>query len=121
MENEKKYLFDKPENIKRLLYLLYASCSLLFALDFVIHRHVIHSWENLWGFYPLYGFVGCVVLVLVAKWMRTFLMRPEDYYANEGNAADEGIADIDEKPGTDKKTSVDETHNDELGGHHVDD
>ncbi len=84
MENEKKYLFDKPENVQRLLYFLYICCALLLALDFVIHRHVMHSWENLWGFYPLYGFVGCVVLVLVATWMRTFLMRPENYYADEG-------------------------------------
>ena len=84
MENEKTYLFDKPKNVKRLLYFLYGCCGLLFVLDFAIHRHVSHSWENLWGFYPLYGFVGCVVLVLVATWMRTFLMRPEDHYAGEG-------------------------------------
>ena len=91
MENEKKYLFDNPNNIKRVLYLLYGCCALLFALDFVIHRHVIHELENLWGFYPVYGFVGCVVLVLVAKWMRSFLMRPENYY-------DEDKTDIDVKP-----------------------
>ncbi len=80
MKNDKKYLFDDAKNIKRVLHLLYACCLLLFALDFLIHRHVMHSWENLWGFYPLYGFVGCVILVLVATWMRTFLMRSEDYY-----------------------------------------
>lgn len=80
MKNEKKYLFDNADNVKRVLHLLYGCCLLLLALDFVIHRHVIHSWENLWGFYPLYGFVGCVILVLVATWMRTFLMRSEDYY-----------------------------------------
>jgi len=80
MNKTKKYLFDKPQNIKRILYFLYGCCLLLFALDFVINRHIYHSWEKLWGFYPIYGFVGCVVLVLVAKWMRTFLMRPEDYY-----------------------------------------
>ncbi len=84
MGDEKTYLFDKPKNVKRLLYFLYGSCLFLFALDFVIHRHISHSWEALWGFYPLYGFVGCVVLVLIATWMRTFLMRPEDYYDDEG-------------------------------------
>jgi len=94
MENEKQYLFDNPDNVKRVLYFLYGCCVLLFALDFVIHRHVLHSWENLWGFYPVYGFVGCVILVLVAKWMRTFLMRSEDYY-------DEGEADINGKHGAD--------------------
>jgi hypothetical protein len=102
MENEKQYLFDNPNNVKRVLYILYGCCVLLFALDFVIHRHVLHNWENLWGFYPVYGFVGCVILVLVAKWMRTFLMRSEDYY-------DEGKADVNEK------------HSAELGGHDVDD
>jgi len=114
MENEKTYFFDKPENIKRLLYFLYACCFLLLMLDFVIHRHVVHSWENLWGFYPLYGFIGCVVLVLVATWMRTFLMRPEGYYDNEDEA------DVEKKSGTDNKTKVSERHKDEIGGHDVD-
>ncbi|HEY9031418.1 MAG TPA: hypothetical protein VIM93_08655 [Kangiella sp.] len=77
---EKQYLFDNPKNVKRLLYVVYACCIVLVLLDFVIHRHIYHSWESLFGFYAIYGFVGCVVLVLVAKWMRTFLMRDEDYY-----------------------------------------
>jgi hypothetical protein len=78
--DKKSYLFDDPKNVKRLLNGFYVCCVVLFALDFVIHRHVLHNWENLWGFYPIYGFVGCVILVLVATWMRTFLMREEDYY-----------------------------------------
>jgi len=112
MDNEKKYFFDNPKNVKRLLYVFYGICVLLFLLDFVIHRHVMHSWENLWGFYPLYGFVGCVVLVLVATWMRTFLMRSEDYYDNEGQA------DLEKKSGT--GDSADEKHNTEVGGYDVD-
>ena len=67
MNDEKKYFFDNPDNIKLVLRVFYGLCILLFALDFVIHRHVYHPWENLWGFYPIYGFVGCVVLVLIAK------------------------------------------------------
>lgn len=97
MNNEKKYFFDDPNNIKRVLHVFYVICVLLFVLDFVIHRHVMHSWENLWGFYPLYGFVGCVVLVLIAKWMRTFLMRSEDYYDYEGEK------DFNDKSSADKK------------------
>lgn len=93
METEKKHLFDKPKNIKRVLYFLYGCCILLFALDFVIHRHVVHSWEHLWGFYPVYGFVGCVVLVLVATWMRTFLMRSENYYSENHEGEDKTDAD----------------------------
>ncbi len=80
MKNKKQYLFDDPKNIKRLLNIFYLCCAVLVVLDFVIHRHIGHDWENLWAFYPIYGFVGCVVLVVIASWMRTFLMRAEDYY-----------------------------------------
>lgn len=113
MENEKKYIFDKPQNIKRVLYFLYACCVLLFLLDFVIHRHIVHSWENVWGFYPIYGFVGCVVLVLVATWMRTFLMRSEDYYDNDK-------IDITEKPDANENPDSTVKHNTTSGGHNVD-
>jgi hypothetical protein len=80
MPTEKQHLFDNPKNIRRVLSLLYVSCILLFILDFIVNRHLLHRWEGLLGFYAVYGFVGCVVLVLVAKWMRTFLMRGEEYY-----------------------------------------
>ena len=73
--DEKQHIFDKPRNVNRLLGVFYTLCGLLFVLDFVIHRHTVHSWENLWGFYAVYGFVGCVILVLIAAGMRTFLMR----------------------------------------------
>lgn len=74
------HLFDNPRNVKRLMRGLYVCCALLFVLDFVLHRHSEHPWEWLWGFYPVYGFIGCVILVLVAKWMRYLVMRPPDYY-----------------------------------------
>lgn len=80
MRGNKQALFDNPDNIRKLLRVFYGICALLFAADFVVHRHIEFRWEGLPGFYPLYGFVGCVILVFAAKWMRTFLMRPEDYY-----------------------------------------
>ncbi len=78
--HEKPHFFDKPENIQKVLRVFYVCCAVLLAADFVVHRHVYHDWENMPGFYPLYGFVGCVVLVLIAKEMRKVLMRKEDYY-----------------------------------------
>lgn len=79
-EQEKQYLFDKPENVNRLLRGFYIICGILLLLDFVLHRHISHSWEHLPGFYAVYGFVACVLLVLIAKEMRKVLMRKEDYY-----------------------------------------
>ncbi len=77
---ERSYLFDRPENVKRLLHGFYLCCILLLVLDLVLHRHVIHAWESLPGFYALFGFVACVLLVLVAREMRKVVMRGEDYY-----------------------------------------
>lgn len=88
MTTEKTHFFDKPRNVQRCLNVFYALCALLLVLDFVIHRHTYHPWENLPAFYPLYGFIGCVVLVLIAKWMRTFLMRDEDYYERHEDSSD---------------------------------
>lgn len=83
LREEKVHLFDKPENVQRLLRGFYVICALLVVMDFVIHRHVDHPWERLPAFYAIYGFVSCVVLVLIAKEMRKVLMRPEDYYDHD--------------------------------------
>jgi hypothetical protein len=72
--------FDKPENIKKMLRVFYVVCGLLVVADFIVHRHVYHDWENIPAFYAIYGFVGCSVLVFVAKAMRKVIMRGEDYY-----------------------------------------
>jgi len=77
---EKKYLFDEPRNVNRLLRGFYVICIILFILDFILHRHTYHSWEEFPGFYAIYGFVACVLLVLIAKEMRKVLMRKEEYY-----------------------------------------
>ena len=78
--DEKQHLFDKPEYVNRLLRGFYAVCGILFVLDFVLHRHMTHDWEHLPGFYAIFGFVACVVLVLVAKEIRKVVTRREDYY-----------------------------------------
>ncbi len=77
---QKQYLFDKPRNVNRLLRGFYLICAILLILDFVLHRHVIHSWENIPSFYAIFGFIACVLLVLIAKEMRKVVMRKEDYY-----------------------------------------
>jgi hypothetical protein len=59
---------------------LYSVCALLLSVEFLYHRHAQHAWDGWPGFYAGYGFVGCVLLVLVAKVLRRFLKRPENYY-----------------------------------------
>ena len=78
--HEPQGFFEKPENIRKMLKVFYVICGLLVVADFIVHRHIYHDWEKIPAFYAIYGFVGCVLLVLVAKEMRKVLMRKEDYY-----------------------------------------
>jgi hypothetical protein len=87
--SESQDFFDKPANIKRILNSVYAICGLLVVIEMFIHRHTEHPLEGLFGFYPLYGFVGCVVLVLLATLMRKVLMRDENYYQKNQETVEE--------------------------------
>ena len=78
--NGKRHMFDDPKNVRRVIYALHAICGLSLVAEIFIHRHVEHPWEALFGFYSLYGFVACMLLVLIAKELRKVLMRSEDYY-----------------------------------------
>ena len=63
-----------------LIKIFLSLCVVLLVLDFIIPRKVHHDAERLYFFYPAYGFVACVLLVLAATQMRRVLMRKEDYY-----------------------------------------
>jgi len=79
--DEKKHIFDDPKNLQRLLKALFASLVVLFALDGVVEKHPHFPWEYGFGFYAVYGFIACVVLVLVARFvLRPLIMRREDFY-----------------------------------------
>ena len=87
-DKQKTYLFDNPRNVRRVVFGLVGACVILAGLDLVLHRHVSHPWETMIGFYAVYGFVACVLLVLLAKEMRKVLIRPEDYYDEPSSADD---------------------------------
>lgn len=61
-------------------YAFVGFCLALVAVDAIVHRHVVHPWENVFGFYGWYGFVACVLLVLAAKVLRKLVMRDEEYW-----------------------------------------
>ena len=87
---EKKHMFDNPRNVKRLLTIFFSSVIILLILDVVyiylskehvIERHLTYRWEEYFGFYAFFGFVACVILVLVSKYiLRPLVKRQEDYY-----------------------------------------
>lgn len=82
MQNKDNYsdFFDRPATIKWILRIFYFICIVLAAADFVIHRHTYTEMEKIPTFYAAYGFIACVILVLIATQMRKWLMRGEEYY-----------------------------------------
>lgn len=72
--------FDKPGNLKLFLRVFYASLVLLLIVDFFIEKHPEFSFDGAPNFFAAYGFISCVLLVLVAKVLRMFLMKDEDHY-----------------------------------------
>jgi short subunit fatty acids transporter len=40
--------------------------------------------EHFFGFWSLFGFLSCVVIIIVSKWFGHLgIMKPEDYYGND--------------------------------------
>jgi hypothetical protein len=78
--DESPGMWDKKQNVDRLLYVFYALSTLLVLMDLVIQRHIYHPWERLFGFHAWYGFASCWMLVVIAKQLRRVLMRSEDFY-----------------------------------------
>lgn len=79
---ERKYWLDDRRNVDKVFYGLALVCAGLFLADFFYHKHVNFKFENGFGFFAWYGFVCCIVLVLLAKQMRKLLKRDEDYYGD---------------------------------------
>lgn len=66
--------------LRKILLYFYVACASVLALDVILHRHYEHPWEWVPFFYCVFGFVACVILVVIAKLMRKPLMRSETYY-----------------------------------------
>jgi hypothetical protein len=72
--------FDRPENVRRLLGFFYAFLVVLLIGDFFVHKHAEFPWESAPAFFAAYGFVSCVGLIFMAKLLRMFIKRDEEYY-----------------------------------------
>lgn len=78
-KNEVK-IFDNPKNVKRLLAVFYSILVLLLIIDPFIYKHAEFPWEEIPGFFAVYGFVSCVLVISIAGLLRIFIKRKEHYY-----------------------------------------
>ena len=69
----------RTKTVKKLAY---GILVLLVAADFIIPRHEIHFFgDKVPGFWSLFGFISCVLIIVVSKWLgHLWLVRDEDYY-----------------------------------------
>ncbi|MFP4225524.1 MAG: hypothetical protein ACLFRF_02255 [Desulfobacterales bacterium] len=79
MKKELK-IFDNPRNVNILLLVFFASLIVLLIIDFFIHKHAAFEWEGYPNFFAVYGFISCVLLIYIAKLLRLWVKRNEDYY-----------------------------------------
>jgi hypothetical protein len=79
-ENDKENWLDRPRSVDKIIRAVAIICLAVVAADFFYEKHGHYSWEEWPGFYALFGFTSCVVLVIAAKGLRKILMRDEDYY-----------------------------------------
>ena len=62
--------------------LAYGILVLLIVFDLIIPRHEVHFFgEKILGFWSVFGFIACVLIIIVSKWIgRIGLRQDENYY-----------------------------------------
>ncbi len=70
------------ERTKILKGLFFAFLVFAVAFDFIIERHDPHFWgDSVIGFWSIFGFFGCLTLIVVFKGLsHVWLQKEEDYY-----------------------------------------
>jgi len=72
--------FDRPKVRKTLLVMFVVSFIILLVSDFFVHKHSYFYWDGIPAFNAVFGLVGSLSLVLIAKYLRPLIMREEKYY-----------------------------------------
>ena len=69
----------RTKAIKRIAY---AVLIFIIAMDFFIPRHQIHFFgDEIPGFWSIFGFIACILIILISKWIgRLGIMQDENYY-----------------------------------------
>jgi len=89
---------DRPEKVRLFFRFFYVICAALFAAEFLLlgaenaHPHPLEERMRFFV-YPVYGFLSFWFLVLLARPMRTLLIRSEDYYEGGGRYREPGAGE----------------------------
>ena len=73
------------DRLSLVIRLSYVGLALVVAWDvlFVSKEHAHTAVEHIPGFWAVFGFIACVVIIIVSKWFgHRGIMTREDYYDN---------------------------------------
>lgn len=82
LANLLEYLKERTDILVKLSFLV---LGLLFAYDALfLDKTRAHTWiEHFPGFWSIFGFGACVLIILISKWYgKLGIMTREDYYDN---------------------------------------
>ena len=67
---------------KTMKKIAYAVLIFIITMDFFITRHEIHFFgDEIPGFWSIFGFIACILIILISKWIgRLGIMQDENYY-----------------------------------------
>ncbi len=74
---------DNPINVKRLWrgFLVVLALTVLAGAWIDLHPHF--DTEHWFGFYAAYGFITCLLMIVVAKLLGSILKRPDAFYTRD--------------------------------------
>ena len=77
-----KFLEFLVGKAKTLRWIMFGILAFLVILDLIVPaKYVRFPWDGIGGFGAVYGFVSCVLIIVVSKALGyALLYRPEDYY-----------------------------------------
>ena len=69
----------RRKGVKKIAYIV---LILVIIADFFIPRHEIHFiGDKIPGFWSIFGFVACILIILISKWIGHLgIMQDENYY-----------------------------------------
>ena len=67
---------------KTMKIVAYAVLIFIILMDLFIPRHEIHFFgDAIPGFWSIFGFIACILIILISKWIgRLGIMQEENYY-----------------------------------------
>ena len=85
--SDQGHFLTRPATIRRLWWLFSGLLIVTVLLQFAFPVKGYFGVDGWFGFGALYGFLSCLLMVLVAKALGTVLKRPRNYYRESGDDA----------------------------------